>query len=377
MRAGAGTAPITPTPPVWLAGFGDRTEPAETVYEDLEARALYLSDGEAALCLIVCDLLGMTPDVASPLRDAVAAALGLQRSAVLIACTHTHAGPNCMTGGERLGWHTPEGYHEVLRAGCTAAATAARGASEPATIRYASAALPEALSFNRRGSLYADPMFAVLDVLRPDGDRIATVANFGIHPVALGPVGLEVATDWVGAFRTELEARVGGVAIHLAGALGDINPQPPNRSIEDDTYAPWCSHEETDAIGRALAAAVVDAIALARPSDGRLRVIRDTTIDVQLGTTALTQLGDLTGARTVRLIEWDVGGVRVVAIPGEGFDAHGREIVASRHGPVLLAGLSPEWHGYLPYPWGAGYEEGVSYGEDAVAAINAALLDAP
>ena len=36
---------------------------------------------------------------------------------------------------------------------------------------------------------------------------------------------------------------------------------------------------------------------------------------------------------------------------------------------VLLAGLAPEWHGYLPSPFGDGYEESTSYGRDAVTAI--------
>src|SRR5439155_157141 len=40
---------------------------------------------------------------------------------------------------------------------------------------------------------------------------------------------------------------------------------------------------------------------------------------------------------------------------------------------VILAGLTPEWHGYLPCPFGEGYEESTSYGRDAVAAIADAL----
>jgi hypothetical protein len=39
----------------------------------------------------------------------------------------------------------------------------------------------------------------------------------------------------------------------------------------------------------------------------------------------------------------------------------------------LLAGLAPEWHGYLPMPFRDGYEESTSYGRDAVAAIAGAL----
>ena len=40
---------------------------------------------------------------------------------------------------------------------------------------------------------------------------------------------------------------------------------------------------------------------------------------------------------------------------------------------MLVAGLAPEWHGYLPVPFSDGYEESMSYGRDAVAAIARAL----
>ena len=40
---------------------------------------------------------------------------------------------------------------------------------------------------------------------------------------------------------------------------------------------------------------------------------------------------------------------------------------------MLLAGLAPEWHGYLPSPFRDGYEESTSYGRGAVATIAAAL----
>ena len=79
----------------------------------------------------------------------------------------------------------------------------------------------------------------------------------------------------------------------------------------------------------------------------------------------------------VELIEWQFGDVRLVSIPGEAFHLLGREIAASRGGRVLLAGIAPSWNGYLPHPWGEGYEEGVSFGEDAVRTMREALTKAP
>src|SRR5687767_821800 len=113
MRAGFGVAPIEITPPVYLAGFGTRTEPAQSVHDELEARAIFLDDGATQLCLIVCDLLGMSPGFSAPARVAVAELLAVEASCVLISCTHTHSGPSAMAGTEALGWPNPDGLGDA------------------------------------------------------------------------------------------------------------------------------------------------------------------------------------------------------------------------------------------------------------------------
>lgn len=366
MRAGFGVTAITPVPPVYLAGFGARTEPAQGVHEDLEARALFLSNGTTTLCLVVCDLLGMTPDVSVPIRGAVASELGIGRASVIVSCTHTHSGPSLISGSKSIGWPTPEGYADVVREGCVKAAAGARDASDAAELRFVRAPLPDGFAFNRRGGDFDEPWFSVLHV-----PGAGVVANMAIHPVLLGPDWLAVATDWVGPFRSELESVVGGTAIELTGSLGDINPTPPSGE-PPDSYAPWASAEQTADYGKRLAKTVADAIDSPEPIDGPLAVLRAETIEVPVGGTAIAALhGEPT--MHVELNEWSIGDVHVVSIPGEAFHALGREISSSRSDRVLLAGLAP-WHGYLPHPYGDGYEEGVSYGPDAVAAIRAALL---
>ncbi len=369
MRAGFGVCAISPTPPVYLAGFGARTEPAQTVHEDLEARALVLSDESASSCLVVCDLLGMTPDVSIPIREAIAGELGVTRGNVVLACTHTHSGPSLISGSDAIGWPVPDGYAAFVGKGCVTAAAVALDAATAVELRFARAPLPDGVAFNRRGGDYEGPW---LSVLQAPGAGI--VANFGIHPVLLGPEWLAVATDWVGPFRHALEALVDGTAIELTGSLGDINPTPPSGE-PGDSYAPWASAEQTADYGKHLAHFAAESLDHAKPVSGELRVVRDETIEVPVGGTAIATLhGEPT--MNVELVEWAIGDVRLVSVPGEAFHALGREISSTRGDRVLLAGLAP-WHGYLPHPYGDGYEESVSYGPDAVAAIRDALLAAP
>src|SRR5687767_3774506 len=146
--------------PVHLAGFGE-PQVAHEVRDDLEVRAVYVANDDVAVCLLVCDLLGMSHHFANPVRDAVGSALGLPRAAVLTSCIHTHAGPSAMAGTDALGWPTPDGYGALLVERCLEAALAARAAASAATVRFGRWPLPSGLSVNRRGLPY-EPWFTAL-----------------------------------------------------------------------------------------------------------------------------------------------------------------------------------------------------------------------
>src|SRR3954454_18096940 len=191
LEVGFGSAVITPPTPVQLAGFID-DQPATEVHDDLEVRAMVVRTDLGTLCLVVCDLLGMSSGFATPIRDAVASALGIERAAVLTSCIHTHAGPSTLEGSHLLGWVTPEGYRELLVERCAAAAREAAASVTAASLRTGRWPLPDGLSTNRRGLPY-EPSFAVLDVIGIDGSRLGTLANVSIHPVALGPECLAVS----------------------------------------------------------------------------------------------------------------------------------------------------------------------------------------
>jgi hypothetical protein len=159
----------------------------------------------------------------------------------------------------------------------------------------------------------------------------------------------------------------------LSGALGDVNPHHVHRQRND------CHNdgfEEAARLGNDVAEVVDAALASAEPADAEgVSVTRHRTLDVALGSTMLTA-GREGRTVSVELVEWSIGPVRVVSVPGEAFHALGRAVeerVEHDGSHVLLAGLAPEWHGYLPSPFTDGYEESMSYGRDAVAAIANAL----
>lgn len=373
LEAGVASATITPPLPVALAGFGE-PQLANAVHDDLHAKAIVLRGDGVAVCLVVCDLLGMSPEFEQPVRAAVAKELGLDPPAVLVACTHTHSGPSVMRGTEALGWVTPDGYLDVLVTGCIAAARAASAASRPASARYVRGSLPDGLSINRRGHPY-DPWFAAMELVDPSsGTRIGVLANLSVHPVALGPECLAVSADWVAPFRDALAASAGAPVVMMSGALGDVNPGHVHRQGNDCRSDGF---EEARVLGAELADVVDDALGTSESIDARVRIVADRHFEMPIGGTRLAS-GRRRPTLPVELVEWAIGPVRLVSIPGEAFHALGREIDESRGGRTLLAGLAPHWLGYLPVPYvNGGYEEETSYGPQAVEEIRKMLLNVP
>lgn len=93
-RAGVAKSVITPDVPVWMAGYGGRTKPAEGKLHDLYVRVLALEDAAGHRGIILAsDTLG----ISKPIYDQVCRQLkeqhGLDRSQIMLHASHTHCGP--------------------------------------------------------------------------------------------------------------------------------------------------------------------------------------------------------------------------------------------------------------------------------------------
>ena len=93
-KAGVAKVRITPQGPVWMSGYGNRTKPAEGTVHDLWAKALAVEDpaGYRAV-LVTLDLLAIDRATSLAIRREVEEKFGLERSQVILNCSHTHGGP--------------------------------------------------------------------------------------------------------------------------------------------------------------------------------------------------------------------------------------------------------------------------------------------
>lgn len=222
MRAGTAEADITPPVGVDLTGYVARLGHSVGVHDALYARALVLEDGETRAAIVVCDLLALADETVQAAREAIAAAVGTAPEHVMLACTHTHSGPATVFL-HQCGEVDPR-YVATLPGALRDVAAAAAARLEPACVAAGAGDLPQG-AFNRRGSgSTPDTTVGVVRLTRIDGTVMATLMTYGCHPVVMGPDNLLISADYPGvAARTVAEA-LGGTALFLTGACGDVNP---------------------------------------------------------------------------------------------------------------------------------------------------------
>ena len=63
-KAAAGSVVITPTEPVWMAGYAARDKPSEGKIHDLYAKVLILEDTNGTrIAIVTTDLIGITREL--------------------------------------------------------------------------------------------------------------------------------------------------------------------------------------------------------------------------------------------------------------------------------------------------------------------------
>lgn len=268
MRAGVATETITPQEmPFWLSGYAARTRPAETVAQDLFAKALAVEDpqGKRAV-LVTLDVIGIPRE----LRDEVAAELektkGVSPESVLINCSHTHSGPairdnlEIMFAFDEAERAKVQRYRNFLRRQIVKAATRALDGMKPARIEYAEgtatfainrrAARLKQLNPEKEPSRVVDHSVPVLRVEDSSGALVALVFGYACHNTTLTGQFYEISGDYAGHAQAALEkAHPGATAMFLMLCGGDQNPDPRSKV------------ELAPAHGNALAKAVEAAVA--------------------------------------------------------------------------------------------------------------------
>jgi neutral ceramidase len=241
-KAGIAKAVITPSEPIWLAGYASRTQPSDGILTDLWVRVLAIQDarGKKAV-LITSDLLGYPKQLSDRIRNQIAMKYGLTRSQIILSYSHTHSGP-VLTGAlfdiypldqKQLG--VIEKYSDNLAAKIVELTGEALHNMAPAQIWSGSGVTR--FQVNRRNNTeavltpqtplsgpndYAVPVIKVTDT---SGNLIAIAFGYACHATVLDIC--KISGDYPGFAELEIEkAHPGATAMFFQGAGADQNPLP-------------------------------------------------------------------------------------------------------------------------------------------------------
>ncbi len=258
-QVGTARARITPAAGMPYLGYGwDRQDPFLGVHDELWAKALVIDDGEQAVALVACDMIGFPPaPFAASVREQIATHTSIQGEHVMLSASHTHSSHASIDLSTLdLDWPWVQDLIHSL----AGAAIAAWQQRQPAVIKVSSGGI-NGISENRRvirrdGKVYrnwdrtasseevrrgpVDPEVGVLLAQRPDGSPLAVLCNFTAHPICAMSQPL-VSADFPGFATAAVEAALGhGVtALFTQGACGDVNPPLVRRNPRDAREVGW------------------------------------------------------------------------------------------------------------------------------------------
>ena len=248
---------------IHLAGFspyvpfrrGNRL--AEGIHDPIWARALALRDAAGeTLVLVAADLPGLGRKHTGPVRRRVTRRLGLPESHVILHSTHTHSAPDASGYWSTLMPGHNRRYTNWLRERLYTAIEQALDGLRPATLTTATTT-HAACRDRRSGALKAgddcrlpavnnrtddssaeydrfvmqrdlrDPVIGNTRIVAAElravatGETIATLVNWHNHPDTLGSGNRLLSSDYPHYLREYLERERGGVAVFIAGTVGN------------------------------------------------------------------------------------------------------------------------------------------------------------
>lgn len=264
LHAAATSIDITPDPEkstVWMAGF-DMNRRATGIHDPICSRALLVSDGKTRVAIVVLDVVGLMRPHVEKIREKA----GDAATYVLVASTHNHEGPDAMGIWGRTPFESgidPKWLDATIDA-VAAQVRALVPRLQPVTVRAVQLDAPvKEFVRDSRDPVVIDNALSALQLTGADGKTVAAVANWACHPEILWSQNVLLTADYPGYLCRKLEARLGGTAIFVSGALGGLMTPDPKRDAKGEKLRTF---EEAERVGNAIADLAADALEKSAPS---------------------------------------------------------------------------------------------------------------
>lgn len=358
-RAGVATRVVTPEPLLPVSGGVGPSHPASRKQGELTVRALVLEGEGTRVAIVSADFLGFPAVLGNKAR---AQAKGVPATNILIGATHTHSAPDCYGFPDGKGGRGAElKYLDSVCARMAEAISEAAEKLQPAALKIATGEARGKIAFNYYAEQLYDPRCHVIQALGADGQPIATLVNYAIHPEVLGSEQGVCSPDLVGPLYERLAELGGGVGVFMNSAQGGM-VTADNRGPGGQDTRTWA---ECVRIGRLLA-------------EEALRIVQDAPLQknprlfcatraisfpidspLMLAILKASPLGyslDASGRVPTQLALVNVGNAQILTIPGEALPNLGYYLKRKMRGEHnLLFGLTNDAFGYIlaKVDWGS------------------------
>jgi hypothetical protein len=243
-KVGLARVDITPSQPVFLAGYASRNRPYERIETRLYAKALALEDANRyRAVLVTTDLIGLPAAVSEPICERVHVKTGLHREQILLNSSHIHSGPalnldpsardqQSAGDAERTAVFTRQLQDKIV-----SLIEQSLEHLEPARLSWGTGVAPFVMNrreFTPRGVILgvnargpADRTVPVMRVDAPDGKPRAVIFGAAVHNTTLMDKSYDICGDYAGFAQSYVEKQHPEVqAMFMIGCAGDANPYP-------------------------------------------------------------------------------------------------------------------------------------------------------
>ena len=245
---GAAKIDITPSYPIRLTGYGNRTKESEGIEEPIWAKAIAIGaeSGDGPVVLITVENCGVPDAMVGEVAAQLLASHKIPRERIVVSSSHSHSAPwvngfaPFIFGADTPPSHQAhiDEYGKDLAAKMVQVAQKAINDSQPAKLGWATGKVDFAM--NRRAmkaGIYqgfgvqadgpVDHRLPILAARGKEGNLIAVVANYACHCTTVTGDFNQISGDWVGHAMKQIESdHPGCISLITIGCGADANPEP-------------------------------------------------------------------------------------------------------------------------------------------------------
>jgi predicted nucleic acid-binding Zn-ribbon protein len=197
--------------------------------------ALVVANDDVELAIVDVDILLFKPEQDLQIRQLISKRSGIAFENIRLAYTHTHSGPITNHQWIKDGIDLAEKWWDTIPDACADAVVDAKKSVNSARVGFGRGSCN--ININRRparanGELFTgrnwdgfvDHDVDVIGIDDIDGNPIATIVNYAMHPTIMAHDNQWVTPDFPGAMRSVVESTIGGLCLFLQGASGNQGP---------------------------------------------------------------------------------------------------------------------------------------------------------